>query len=216
MKNWQAQAEKVRQALADPTPIAPAALLVPRDLEGHLARKMEPLPGVIPRQAAVLLLFYPQEDELWFPLTVRSNNVADHKGEVSLPGGSVDPEDTGLVATAVRETHEELGIEPGLIEIWGLLTTLYIPHSNFSLTPIVGFTAKPPQIVPNPTEIATVFNVSLAVLLNPATVVVEEWLLHEAKLQVPFFALQGHKVWGATALLLSELVARLHRQTFSV
>jgi 8-oxo-dGTP pyrophosphatase MutT (NUDIX family) len=208
---YQQQIDLVQRALAHNEQITIEELLFPRDREGVLARKLHPDAGVIPREAAALLLFYPQDDELWFPLTVRSSALPMHRGEVSLPGGAIDPEDEGPVAAALRETHEEIGIEQASIEIAGILTPLYIPPSNFRLTPVVGFAFAPPVLVPNPDEIADVFSVSLHMLLDGQTVQVEEWTLHGMQAQVPFFALQGHKVWGATAIVLSELVARIRR-----
>jgi 8-oxo-dGTP pyrophosphatase MutT (NUDIX family) len=201
----------VRQALAYTTTICLDELLVPRDSNRLLARKMEPEPGVVPRRAAVLVLLYPHEEELWLPLTVRSTRLPHHSGEVSLPGGAADPEDDGPVGTALRETHEEIGIAPEQITIWGTLSRLYIPASNFSLKPVVGFMPHVPLIIPNHYEIAEVFSVPLRVLRDPSTVVTEEWDLHGVRAHVPFFAVHGYKVWGATAFVLSELVARLRR-----
>jgi 8-oxo-dGTP pyrophosphatase MutT (NUDIX family) len=211
MSNWQEQAALVRQALADPAPPTLDELLVLRDLTGQVVRQMEPPPGATPRPAAVLLLLYPYLGELWLPLTVRSSRLPSHRGEVSLPGGATDPEDADAAATALRETHEELGIDPASVTIWGRLSPFYIPPSNFQLSPVVGFSAAPPAITPSPYEVEQVFHVPLSRLLDPATVQVEEWTRREIRMRVPFFALEGHKVWGATALLLSELVARIRR-----
>ncbi len=210
MTHYQRQIEHIQRALA-PTIAAPREkLLLPHDPEGRMVRSMSPPPGVIPREAAALLLFYPADGELWLPLTARSSRLPMHRGEVSLPGGAIDPEDAGPVAAALRETHEEIGVDPAAVVLWGQLSTIYIPPSNFRLTPVVGFTPAPPVLVPNPDEIDEIFSVPLARLLDPATVVVEEWMLHGIRAMVPFFALHGYKVWGATALVLSELVARLH------
>lgn len=213
MMHWQSQIERVRRALADTTPITYEALLLPRDLAGNTVRRMDPPPGVVPREAAALLLLYPQDDDLWLPLTARSGKLPLHRGEVSLPGGAADPDDAGPTYTALRETHEELGVAPDIIEILGTLTSFYIPPSNFRLTPVVGFTKAPPQLVPNPTEVDAVFSVPLRQLQDPATIVVEEWTLHGQPTNVPFFALHGYKVWGATAILLSELLLRLRQVT---
>lgn len=210
-EKWKQQTRWLHRALADTAPVPPGDLLVPLGTEGQILRKMSPDPGVVPREAAALVLFYPREGRLWFPLTARSPRLPNHGGEVSLPGGAVEPGDTGLVATALRETHEELGIEPGKIEVWGFLSTIYIPASNFRLTPVVGFASALPRFSPCPFEIAEVFSVPLCQILNPATVVTEEWSLHGVQAHVPFFWLNGYKVWGATALLLSELVARMRR-----
>jgi 8-oxo-dGTP pyrophosphatase MutT (NUDIX family) len=211
MTNWQRQIEQIRRALADPTPVPFDELLLVRDREGRLGRQMEPGPGVIPREAAALLLLYLQDDELWLPLTVRSSALPLHRGEVSLPGGGIDPEDDGPVGAALREAYEELGIAPEGIEILGMLTPFYIPPSNFRLAPVVGFAADPPVLRPNPAEVDAAFSVPLQRLMDPATVEVEEWHLRGMDLRVPFFALNSYKVWGATALLLSELLVRLRR-----
>jgi len=211
MKLWEQQAHSIQQALADTTLVELDELLIPRDHNNLLVRKMKPEPGVIPRKSAVLILLYPQDDELWFPLTARSTRLPQHWGEVSLPGGAADAEDDGPIGTALRETHEELGIPPEAIEIWGHLTKIYIPPSNFHLKPIVGFTPDSPHFKPNEFEIAEAFSVPLRTLIDPATVVVEEWKIRGLPTCVPFFALNGYKVWGATALVLSELVAKIKR-----
>ncbi len=213
MKTWERQRERVQQALADPAPVEQEQLLIPHDAEGHSVRAMSPAPGIIPRQAAVLIVLYPEGDDLWLPLTVRNHTLPQHAGEVSLPGGAADLEDDTPVATALRETYEELGIPADSITILGLLTPVYIAASNFSLTPVVGFMPTVPVLFPCSHEVAEVFSVSLTTLCNPATVVVEKWVLGGTPMQVPFFALHGHKVWGATALVVSELIARLNRTT---
>jgi 8-oxo-dGTP pyrophosphatase MutT (NUDIX family) len=211
MTTIEQQIELVRRALAYSSPISSDELLLPYDRDGMLTRRMSPEPGVTPRNAAALLLFYPCRDELWFPLTVRSSRLPMHRGEVSLPGGAIDPEDAGPTAAALRETHEEVGIDPSLIEVWGMLRSLYIPPSNFYLTPVVGFIAALPPLVPNPGEIADIFCAPLRLLLDTRTIEVEEWDLHGLRTNVPFFAISGHKVWGATAIVLSELVARIRK-----
>jgi 8-oxo-dGTP pyrophosphatase MutT (NUDIX family) len=210
MKECQ-QIEIIQQALADTRSVSPADLLIPHDGTGDPMRQMQPEPGTTPREAAALLLFYPYAGELWFPLTVRTNHLPQHRGEVSLPGGATDPEDDGPTATALREAYEELGIERTSVEVWGPLAPIYIPPSNFRLTPVVGFMPVPPHYQPCPDEIAAVFTVPLRQVLDPATVVVEIWTLRGEQVHVPFFALEGYKVWGATALVLSELTARLRR-----
>jgi 8-oxo-dGTP pyrophosphatase MutT (NUDIX family) len=213
MMTWQHEIDRIRRALADTTPVPPEELLLVRHLDGTSARPLAPEPAVTPRPAAALLLLYPQADDLWLPLTARSGRLPLHRGEVSLPGGATDPEDTDPEMTALREAHEEVGLDPAVVEVLGQLTPFYIPPSNFMLTPVVGFTPKPPTLQANPHEVDAVFSVPLKQLLDPATIVEEEWTLHEMPVQVPFFALEGYKVWGATAILLSELLARLRRIT---
>lgn len=211
MNSWQIYAERVRQALADPTPTPLESLLLMRDLEGRMVRQMTPPVAITPREAAALILLVPAEDDLVLPLTVRSERLTNHKGEVSLPGGSADPDDASTEATALREANEELGIDPAAVEVWGTLTSIYIPPSNFRLTPVVGFTPTMPALRPDPREVAAVLLPRLSQLFEPTSVRVEQWERRGMQLRVPFFDIEGYKVWGATALVLSELVARMRR-----
>jgi 8-oxo-dGTP pyrophosphatase MutT (NUDIX family) len=211
MAYWEQQLAKLKQAMADERPIAHEELLMMRDGQGRLARQMQPGPEVTPRPAGVLLLLYPQAGELWLPLTVRSSDLPLHRGEISLPGGRVDPSDNGPVGAALREAHEEVGIDPALVTILGMLASFYIPPSNHLLTPVVGYALEAPLLRPAPREVAAAFSVPLRQLLDPATIIYEQREWNGIAIDVPYFALEGYKVWGATALLLSELVARLRR-----
>ncbi|HMQ33153.1 MAG TPA: CoA pyrophosphatase [Chloroflexaceae bacterium] len=205
------QSAALRRAVADPTPPSLEEMLVLRDLAGQLIRPMEPPPGLTPREAAALVLLYPGQGELWLPLTVRSARLTTHQGEVSLPGGGADPGDGGPAGTALREAWEELGIRPANVEVLGSLTPFYIPPSNNRLTPVVGLSVGEPELRPDPNEVEAAFSVPLRALMDPATVREEVWERRGVAMRVPFYALEGYKVWGATALLLSELVARLRR-----
>jgi 8-oxo-dGTP pyrophosphatase MutT (NUDIX family) len=205
------QSTALRRAMADPSPPRLEEVLVLRDLDGRTIRPMEPPPGVTPREAAALLLLFPSAGELWLPLTVRSARLTTHKGEVSLPGGGADPEDRDPTQTALREAWEELGILPANVEVLGALTPFYIAPSNNRLTPIVGLSVGEPELRPDPDEVEAAFSVPLRALLDPASVQEEIWERRGTRMRVPFFSLEGYKVWGATALLLSELVARLRR-----
>jgi 8-oxo-dGTP pyrophosphatase MutT (NUDIX family) len=115
------------------------------------------------------------------------------------------------VATALRECWEELGVAPGSLEVWGALSPIYIPPSNFRITPVVAFSAQTPALNPNPDEVSAVLMVTLRELLDPGRVLIERWTLRGVEVHVPFFSIAGYKVWGATALILSEFVARLRR-----
>ncbi|GIV98213.1 MAG: coenzyme A pyrophosphatase [Herpetosiphonaceae bacterium] len=182
--------------------------LMPRLLDGKPARPPGPPPGVVPRVGAVLALLYPHAGELMLPLTVRSELLTNHRGEVSLPGGAADPDDPDLSWTALRESQEELGIAPEAIELWGTLTPVYIRPSNFQITPYVGYIAEPPELRPHAREVAQVLELPLRHLLHPETVVVEEWVRQGTPMLVPFYLFQGFKIWGATAIILSQLAAR--------
>ena len=116
-----------------------------------------------------------------------------------------------MAAAALRECREELGIQTDDIAVWGQLTSWYIAPSNFLITPVVASLNYTPNLHPNRDEVGQVITTTLRNLLNPDSVVTEEWTLRDNQVIVPFFAIEGHKVWGATALVLSELVARMRR-----
>lgn len=209
--DWQGWAALVHAALLPGPDIPPEQLLLVQDLAGNNIRPLAPPEGVDPRRGAVLALLYPDGRDLRLPLTVRSDRLPNHRGEVSFPGGAVEPEDSDAAATALRECYEELGIEPRSIEVWGTLSSIYISPSNFQITPAVGYSASMPVLHLNTDEVSKVITVTLRELLDPATVVIEQWNLRGYEVRVPFFLIEGHKVWGATALVLSELVARMRR-----
>jgi 8-oxo-dGTP pyrophosphatase MutT (NUDIX family) len=114
--------------------------------------------------------------------------------------------------TALRETHEELGVEPQSVEVVGMLTPLYIFPSDYCITPYIAARPDRPTFVPDPVEVAEVLEVPLLTLLHPAIRREEEWVLHSTITRVPFYQIAEHKVWGATAMVLSEFVAVLGGQ----
>lgn len=164
-----------------------------------------------PRDAAVLVLIYPEiGGGLHLLLTRRSDDLRGHSGQVSFPGGRCDTTDDSFRDTALREACEELGIcERTPIDIIGHLTPCYIPPSHHLVYPVVATMQRKPAISPNPAEVAEVFSLSLVDLLAHHTKRTETWDFRGNPVQVPFYFVQGHKVWGATAIMLSELEQRL-------
>jgi 8-oxo-dGTP pyrophosphatase MutT (NUDIX family) len=167
------------------------------------------LPNPCPREAAVLVLLYPCQGELVLPLTRRTDTVEMHTGQVSLPGGAREPQDHDFAQTALRETYEELGIPRGTAQILGALSPLYIPPSQFCVYPFVGYTSAPPSLHPDPAEVAEVIEVPLRHLLELDTREVEVHWRDDQRFEVPIYRVAEHKVWGATAMMLAELVALL-------
>ena len=159
------------------------------------------------RQSAVLVLLYPRRDELHLPLIVRPTYDGAHSGQVAFPGGGFEEGDANLTATALRETEEELGIAPQDMQVLGELTQLYIRPSNYQVHPTVGRIAYRPAFQPNVREVAQLLEVPLNTLLDPAHLCRERWHLQDRSALVPFFAIQGQTIWGATAMMLSELLA---------
>lgn len=162
-----------------------------------------------PRDAGVLALLFPHSDEsLHIVLTRRTETLRGHSGQISLPGGRCDPHDATKAITALRETCEELGLCDE-IAILGALTPLYIPPSHYNVYPSVGYLDHTPRFVPNPIEVAEVFTVPIRDLLDDGLKREEERHFGATRVQIPYYALCGHKVWGATAIMLSELEHRL-------
>ncbi len=187
--------------------------LMPRDDAGQPARPTEAPPGVSPRPCSVLVLLYPHRDELYLPLTVRTASLRNHSGEVSFPGGSFDPADGTLEQTALREAWEELGVVPANVEIVAGLTPVWIPVSNFRITPYVGFASERPSFNPAPDEVAALLEVPLNTLADHRIVHSEIRTLRGRLLHIPFYAIGDYKVWGATALILAQLLSRLAAQS---
>ena len=158
------------------------------------------------RRAGVLALLYPRDGELCLVLTRRTDAVDTHRGQISLPGGSMDPGEDAASA-ALREAWEELAVDTGPLDVLGELSPLYIPPSGFCIYPVVAYAAERPNFVPNPGEVAEVLEVSLAHLLDPGTRGEETWPIRGADVRVPFYRVGHHKVWGATAMVLCELLA---------
>jgi 8-oxo-dGTP pyrophosphatase MutT (NUDIX family) len=166
-----------------------------------------------PRLGGVLILLYCANDELHVVLTKRPDYIGVHAGQVSCPGGRHEPPET-LEDTALRETYEELGIPPADVELLGELTSLYVMPSDFEVHPFVGryMGAGRAGFVPDTREVAAVLEVPLRLLLDPATRAEEEMELRGGlRMEVPFFRVGEHKVWGATAMILSEFVERLRK-----
>ncbi len=168
-----------------------------------------PPPGMTPRIAAVLVLIYPVDGVLHVLLTRRTEQLRGHSGQISFPGGRRDPGDESFTHTALRETCEELGICEADLDILGQMTTIYIPPSNFQVTPTVAYIPALPSLKPSPDEVAEVFGFALPDLLNPAFKREEIWTLNGVRRPVRFYQVGEHKVWGATAIMLAELEYRL-------
>lgn len=194
--------DDVRRALALPRPGRTAQIrMSPRPRPGDIF----PLPPEIkPKEAGVLILLFPGQDDLHFFLTKRTDTVETHKGQISLPGGSQEDSET-LEQTAVRETSEELGIEIECIQVLGEpLSSVYIPVSGFRVTPFVAFTPVRPTVVAEPGEVLEIIEMPLEVLTDEKAIVEETWEFRGIKMVVPFFAINGHQVWGATGMMLGE------------
>lgn len=158
------------------------------------------------KKAAVMMLFYPKNGRAHLVLIVRSSYEGTHSSQIAFPGGKFEPEDEVFENTALRETYEEIGILPGSIEIIRSFTELYVPPSNFMVHPFFGISREEISFIPNPNEVANVIELPLSVFLSDEIIISAEMVTSYAgKITVPAFKIEEHIVWGATAMILSEL-----------
>jgi len=197
------------------------ALALPYFDSVQAQRRMTPVPRGLgsppgpPREAAVLALLYPRpaDGALSVLLTRRRAELRAHSGQISFPGGKRDPHDPSFQHTALRETQEELGIAPDAVRLLGQLAETYIPPTHYNVHPFVGYAEQLPALRPNAAEVAEVLHLTLDSLLDPQTRHTETRLIGGFPVHVPYYLVeqegQSHKVWGATAIMLSELEGRL-------
>lgn len=157
-----------------------------------------------PKSSAVLALFYPNEhSKTCFVLTKRAQYIGVHSDQISFPGGKVNKEDSNLEETALRETYEEINIKN--VIILRQLTTTYIPPSNFYVTPFLGYINQYHQFTPNH-EVNEVLEIDLDDFLNDSSLAIKNLsTTYMQNIDVPCFKLNNHIVWGATAMMLSEI-----------
>ncbi|MBV9280306.1 MAG: CoA pyrophosphatase [Chloroflexi bacterium] len=183
----------------------------------------EPPPGTLrvtvdrmtgARHSAVLVLLFPRGEDVSFFLTIRPHTLARHAGQIALPGGAAEPADRSLWETALRETHEELGVRTGSLRPLGRLASIHVAASNYVIAPYVAWSPAVPAVNPDPGEVAEVFEVPIRALLNPASVLEERWELRGRPVYVCYFHLADRIVWGATARILADLARRLGHPAF--
>jgi 8-oxo-dGTP pyrophosphatase MutT (NUDIX family) len=157
-----------------------------------------------PRPGSVLILLYEVDGEIKFPLIKRPDYAGTHGGQVSLPGGKTEPGEDSI-QTALRETHEEIGISGQDVEVLGRLSKFHVIPSNYMITPIVGTIRKIPDFIPDPFEVARILNGSVRELIKDDAVSTTEILAAgQYRLKAPHFQIDGEIVWGATAMMLNE------------
>ncbi|WP_113922849.1 NUDIX hydrolase [Cognataquiflexum aquatile] len=157
------------------------------------------------RKGAVLMLFYPEGNGSFVPFIKRPEYPGVHSGQIAFPGGKWEPEDADLSVTALREAEEEIGVYAEKVTLLGKLSDVYIPPSNFLVSPYIGFIAEKPDFNPQATEVERIISCPLPVLLDK-----ENRKLTQIKgssglsFEAPYFDIENEVVWGATAMMLGE------------
>ena len=169
-----------------------------------------------PRVAAVMMLFYPKNEITHLVLIVRNSYKGVHSAQIAFPGGKYEIDDENFAYTALRETHEEVGIHPDKIQVLKPFTQLYIPPSNFMVYPFLGISKEELVFVPQLSEVADIIELPLSIFLSDSIVVETKVLTsYSDESSVPAFKIENHIVWGATAMMLSELKEVLKKGLYS-
>lgn len=201
--------------LPDVLPEPPEALIpVLRETGAPRPRPPWGAPGSSARPAAVLVLVFPDDaGQARLVLTERADHGGHHSGEVSFPGGRAEPGDADLVATALREAGEEVGLDPGQagVRVLGQLSMQWIPVSDFAVTPVVAVAERQPLLVPQPSEVAAILTPGVSAFLPGGELVWVERVIRDWDLRYAAYPIEGLEVWGMTARVLGGLGAWLGR-----
>jgi 8-oxo-dGTP pyrophosphatase MutT (NUDIX family) len=205
-------ADALVQRLGEPLP--------GREAQFRMAAAHRMPPGFSPdvsraRLGGVLIALYPDQGTVRTVLMKRPDYSGAHSGQVSFPGGKMEPSDTDIIATALREAEEEVGLIQGSVRVLGQLSELYIPVSNFLVHPVVGVLERPPILVPNQKEVERILLPELHHFLR-TDIIGERHIpvMNGLKVKAPFYDVEGQTVWGATAMILSEFTEILQQIGF--
>lgn len=193
---------RLEKRLADPLPGASAwQKVMPR------GRVLEISADVIPQESAVLVLFIKIHHFLYLLFIRRTQDGRIHGGQMGFPGGRAEPSDINLANTAIREAAEETGIKPSTITLLGKLTPLYIPHSNFRVHPYVGYTIHNHSFHRQAEEVDEILLIPYASFFQPTNISSDSFETLHGRVKAPCFAVEDVKIWGATAMILNELLS---------
>ncbi|MBK9732445.1 MAG: CoA pyrophosphatase [Chitinophagaceae bacterium] len=212
---FQSFIKKLQQQLSQPLPgetaqfkMAPGRRITMEEYD-QLANKN-------PRPSAVLICLFPYQENIYTLLMLRPEEQGAHSGQVSFPGGRFETADNDLQTTALREAQEETGMDQRKVEILGALTRLFIPVSNSMVQPYLGYLNEKPLLKKNDAEVKEIIETDIRLIMNPS--LKENAIfkgINNFQIEAPYYNIQGHKVWGATAMMLSELEALLVKVTFN-
>lgn len=166
-------------------------------------------------QAAVMILLYPKNDLIHTVFIQRPAYEGVHGGQISFPGGKKESGDNDLTKTAIRETSEEIGVNPSEINIINTLTPLFIPVSNIIVTPVVGWLDRQPVFTRQEEEVVFIIEADIKTLINPSGIKIKPFEIRGEMIDIKYFDYNGNVIWGATAMILHELFTIIRRGNFS-
>ncbi len=194
----------LRERLNQPLPGEEAYQhMIPKSIEG-VRLKFEL--NAQTKKGGVMILLYEEEQTIKFPLIQRPTYKGVHSGQISFPGGKIEDKDPDTIYTAIRETHEEIGVPGEQVEVIGSLSEYFVGASNNLVLPVIGMTNSRPAFIPDQHEVSEIVEATIPELLDDAIVKhkVLEVGENRFKLNTPYFDIKGKVVWGATAVMLSE------------
>ncbi len=195
--------EHLRKRLQEPLPGETAHRL----MASTARTKLGIFPNERTRRSAVLICFYPYQNRIFLPLILRPQYDGVHAGQMAFPGGRMERIDENLTRTALREAQEETGIRVSDVQVLGLLTELFIPPSNFYVQPVVGVLPYRPDFYPDPREVEAMVEVDLDTLIDKTIIGDSQIEVRGITVDAPYYQIQNYRVWGATAMMISELLA---------
>jgi 8-oxo-dGTP pyrophosphatase MutT (NUDIX family) len=195
----------LQKRITEPLPGLPAQLSM-----ASLTRiNLKMIPNNRTRQSAVLILLYPSENEINIPLILRPPYDGVHGGQMAFPGGRHEKEDATLIRTALREAQEEVGLRLTDVKVLGPLTEMYIPPSNFFVQPVLAYMGHKPVFYPDSREVDQIYEVPLSTLQNPQIIGRNTLQVRGVEVDAPYYQVADRMVWGATAMMLAELLSML-------
>lgn len=202
MKSFYSFIEKLTEQLQKPLPGEEAHQLMQNSSKTRLSFK----PNEQTRRSAVLILFYPFNNEIYMPLILRPSYNGVHSAQIAFPGGRYEPTDENLIQTALREAQEEIGLKVNDVKVLGTLTELFIGPSNFKVLPVIGSVSYKPDFTDDKREVERILETKLSDISNPDIIGSSEVLIRGEQTIVPHYEIHNHKIWGATAKMISELL----------
>jgi len=199
--------EELKQKFLRPLPGALSHLkMSPRNRVDDFSGNNPMMP--LARRSAVLVLLFPDQGQLKTVFIKRSVYNGVHSGQISFPGGQYETTDDSFEATALRETKEEIGVPGDKIQLIGRLTDFYIPPSNFLVKVYVGYTSQKPEYIPDKKEVQSVVEVNVEDLYDGNNITQKEFYStsRNGVVNAPTYVISGVEIWGATAMIVSELL----------